>query len=180
MILVLPPHGSTLIAMEISLHHCKLMFHGNFRIRIINSTTGCSTVILMLSDSGNFPIWSWGWLVLHLEICSISKYCKHNIRAYTACLQFFFPIQRNETVVFRDLHNTSLGGEIVNLGSLQKLEILYVFLLSNAWFTSNSILLFTCHYVCPCTRWRTYRNLSFNKLTSFGSDFDTMFSLQIL
>ncbi|ONK77646.1 uncharacterized protein A4U43_C02F8980 [Asparagus officinalis] len=46
-----------------------------------------------------------------------------------------------------DLHNTSLSGEIMNLGSLQKLEIL---------------------------------NLSFNKLTSFGSDFDTMVNLQIL
>ncbi|CAL9048421.1 unnamed protein product [Musa banksii] len=51
-----------------------------------------------------------------------------------------------------DLHNTSIAGEITNLGTLQKLEIL--------------------KHVC--------RNLSFNKLTSFGSDFNTMVSLQIL
>ncbi|KAJ0988993.1 hypothetical protein J5N97_007349 [Dioscorea zingiberensis] len=46
-----------------------------------------------------------------------------------------------------DLHNTSLTGEIMNLGSLQRLETL---------------------------------NLSFNKLTSFGSGINTMISLQIL
>ncbi|XP_010264105.1 PREDICTED: probable LRR receptor-like serine/threonine-protein kinase At5g48740 isoform X1 [Nelumbo nucifera] len=46
-----------------------------------------------------------------------------------------------------DLHNTSLTGEIQNLGSLQQLEKL---------------------------------NLSFNHLTSFGSDFATLVSLQIL
>ncbi|XP_020597225.1 LOW QUALITY PROTEIN: probable LRR receptor-like serine/threonine-protein kinase At5g48740 [Phalaenopsis equestris] len=46
-----------------------------------------------------------------------------------------------------DLHNTSLTGEIMNLGSLQELEVL---------------------------------NLSFNMLTSFGSEFGTMINLQIL
>ncbi|KAK1314362.1 putative LRR receptor-like serine/threonine-protein kinase [Acorus calamus] len=46
-----------------------------------------------------------------------------------------------------DLHNTSLSGEIKNLGSLQKLEIL---------------------------------NLSFNKLTSFGSDLIKLVSLKFL
>ncbi|KAK1289797.1 putative LRR receptor-like serine/threonine-protein kinase [Acorus calamus] len=46
-----------------------------------------------------------------------------------------------------DLHNTSLSGEIKNLGSLQKLEIL---------------------------------NLSFNKLTSFGSDIIKLVSLKFL
>ncbi|KAL0924477.1 hypothetical protein M5K25_005308 [Dendrobium thyrsiflorum] len=46
-----------------------------------------------------------------------------------------------------DLHNTSLTGEIMNLGSLQELEVL---------------------------------NLSFNMLTSFGSEFGTMVSLKIL
>ncbi|KAI3742040.1 hypothetical protein L1987_59719 [Smallanthus sonchifolius] len=46
-----------------------------------------------------------------------------------------------------DLHNTSLTGEIENLGSLQSLENL---------------------------------NMSFNKLTSFGTDLDGLISLQIL
>ncbi|KAF6156787.1 hypothetical protein GIB67_033256, partial [Kingdonia uniflora] len=46
-----------------------------------------------------------------------------------------------------DLHNTSLAGQIQNLGSLQELEKL---------------------------------NLSFNQLTSFGSDFSTLTNLQII
>lgn len=86
-----------------------------------------SDLMILPFLSGNFQTSIWGQLVQHLVTYWILKHCKLFWPPRTALItsshwRTFSSLWYIFLLCCRDLHNTSLTGEIQNLGSLQQLE----------------------------------------------------------